>query len=437
MRIKMGFVAIALASACLAQDGNLLRNGTFEEGKGRAPEAWTKGPRVNGIAQLWAKGVAAGGERSLRLRRSARRYWPKTGWSQTFAHDGSGGKLRIVASVKADRAYKGVVDVLYGNQHTWAIYIGAHADGDPPADHDWARYESVVEIPRGHRSITVDLQMWGPGSLWFDDVRAEWAEDDAQVTDAAGVRPVPLAGSDEPPEPERAPETPKTVTVEDLLVDGDRDKRYFLMTPEGDAPEPGRPVLVVLPGGDGSADFRAFVETIARRHTPADFAIVQPVAPVWRSGDDRVVWPTRGLPDPDMAFSTEELVAAILADVRARMDVDDDRVYIMGWSSGGPPSYRVAMLPDSPFAGAFVAMSVFKPEHLPRRPKLGGRRFYILHSPDDFIRMSFPQRARRELARAGAEVTLETYAGGHGWQGDSVGRIGEAVEWLDTRPDRP
>ena len=103
----------------------------------------------------------------------------------------------------------------------------------------------------------------------------------------------------------------------------------------------------------------------------------------------------------------------------------------MGWSSGGTPAYELALIPDSPFAGAFVIMSVFKPDLL--SPLEGGmdKSFYILHSPQDFIRMRFPEAAQTSLAAAGARTTLQTYEGGHGWHGDVRSRIRAAIEWLE------
>ena len=54
----------------------------------------------------------------------------------------------------------------------------------------------------------------------------------------------------------------------------------------------------------------------------------------------------------------------------------------------------------------------------------------ILHFPQDFIKMCFPEAARDRLSEHGARVTLETYEGGHGWCGDSFSHISRAVRWL-------
>jgi hypothetical protein len=35
----------------------------------------------------------------------------------------------------------------------------------------------VVEIPHGTKSIVVAPQIYGPGTVWFDDLAAEYTDD--------------------------------------------------------------------------------------------------------------------------------------------------------------------------------------------------------------------------------------------------------------------
>src|SRR5439155_5871391 len=120
-------------------------------------------------------------------------------------------------------------------------------------------------------------------------------------------------------------------------------------------------------------------------------------------------------------------------EVKKQHKIDDAHVNALGWSSGGPAVYAAALRPKTPVTGSFVAMSVFKPEQLPPLQKLQGRKFYILHSPQDFIPMRFPQSARDALKKAGAQTELQTYEGGHGWHGDIFGMIRTGVDWLDQK----
>jgi predicted esterase len=234
-----------------------------------------------------------------------------------------------------------------------------------------------------------------------------------------------------------------------LLAGGDPRKRYFLYGPRtglrtgpadaGAADRPARgphPLLLVLPGGDGSADFRPFVTNIWREAAPDDMLVAQLVAPRWSAGQfDAVVWPTEGLGWDAARFTTEAFVEAVVDDVAARYDVDRERVWLLAWSSGGPAAY--ASLVRGPATGAFVAMSVFRPEHVGDLAGAAGTRVHILHSPGDFIAMNFPERARDMLAAAGATTRLETYSGGHGWHGDVFGMIRRGLRWLGEDEEPP
>ncbi len=232
---------------------------------------------------------------------------------------------------------------------------------------------------------------------------------------------------------EAASQARPPLPVQDLLAGGDVHKRYFLIGPRG----PQRPadalgLLLVLPGGDGSAEFHPFVTRIAAQATPDGYLVAQLVAPQWSPGQfEQVVWPTAGLPFDGMEFTTEAFVAAVVKDVAARYQLDEQRIFALGWSSGGPPVYAAALAPDSPLRGALVAMSVFKPDQLATLESgAKGKAFYILHSPEDFIAMRFPESARDRLSAAGARTHLETYDGGHGWHGDVYGHIRRGLDWL-------
>ena len=83
--------------------------------------------------------------------------------------------MRLSGWVKAEQAYKAILDLQYTDAqgergHQWAAYIGARESGDPPADHDWQLYSGEVDLPAGTTELTVGLQIYGPGTVWFDDI---------------------------------------------------------------------------------------------------------------------------------------------------------------------------------------------------------------------------------------------------------------------------
>ena len=166
--------------------GSSLKNGGVEEGEGDSPNTWSRGADVPGVTYLWSRDTARGGKASLALKKVAPRYFPIAQWFQQVPREGDAPRLKVSAWVKAERATKAILDAQFidadgQGTHAWAAYIGSKRDGDPPADHDWRRYEGVVAIPPGTKAIRIAPQIYGPGSVWFDDLAAEYT--DALATD--------------------------------------------------------------------------------------------------------------------------------------------------------------------------------------------------------------------------------------------------------------
>jgi PEGA domain/HEAT repeats len=162
-----------------AQTGNILANSGVENGR-HAPDAWQQGAPIAGVTYSWDKKVAFKGKASLRIEKAAKRYFPIAQWSQTVDRKGDSPVLEVSAQVKAEKMTKAVLDVLFLDKdgewisHKWAAYIGSKQPGDPPADHDWKQYSGKVEIPPNTAHICIGLQVYGPGKVWFDDVRASY-----------------------------------------------------------------------------------------------------------------------------------------------------------------------------------------------------------------------------------------------------------------------
>ncbi|MEA2735747.1 MAG: hypothetical protein QOE14_2198 [Humisphaera sp.] len=269
-----------------------------------------------------------------------------------------------------------------------------------------------VRFPEPVRSSTIPV---------LDKTRAAQSD--------AGVRPIfammlAAAGAGELP-------------VEDVHIKSDEKMRYFLMGPKAQpAPKDGYRLLLVLPGGDGGEDFRPFIESVAQESLSDQYIVAQLVAPKW-AGSENLVWPKEKDLSQGAPLATEAFIDAVAADVAARHKIDVKHVYALGWSSSGPAVYATAMRTKSPITGAFVAMSIFKADECPPAANAKGRAFYLLHSPQDFIKMRFPEAAQRALSAAGAKVKLTTYQGGHGWHGDPQKMIRTGVTWLESQPKGP
>jgi predicted esterase len=222
------------------------------------------------------------------------------------------------------------------------------------------------------------------------------------------------------------------IKSQDLRANKDEDKRYFLVGPHKGVTPPttGHGLFVVLPGGNGSVDFHPFVKRIYKNAVPEGYLVAQPVAVKWTE-KQKIVWPTEKNRVEGMKFTTEQFVDAVIKDTGARHQLDPERIFTLTWSSSGPAAYAVS-LASTRVTGSFIAMSVFKPNHLPPLEKAKGHGYYLYHSPDDRVcpfRMA--EQAAEELAKNGATVKLATYKGGHGWRAGLYDHIREGVQWLE------
>lgn len=219
-----------------------------------------------------------------------------------------------------------------------------------------------------------------------------------------------------------------------------RKLQYYLIgsKEKRKAPEDGYKLLVVMPGGDGSADFLPFVKRIYKHALDDDYLIVQLIAPKWNR-QQQIVWPVARDNVRGMKVPLEDFVAQAVADVAGRTRINDKQVHSLSWSSGGPAAYAISLAEDTPVKGSLVAMSVYKPANMPDLAVAEGKPYYLLHSPEDRVcPFRFAKQAQSELSENGAVVELATYDGGHGWLGDVYGNIRRGIKWLEEHsPNEP
>ncbi|MCC6683173.1 MAG: hypothetical protein IT445_19940 [Phycisphaeraceae bacterium] len=230
--------------------------------------------------------------------------------------------------------------------------------------------------------------------------------------------------ADVPAERMQVPDQPRMLFT---LIGHDAEKK---------PPEDGYGLLLVLPGGDGGEDFQPFIQRIHKHAAPPDCLTVQLIAVKWHD-KQQVVWPTAISARHEKAeFTTEQFIDAVIEHLAVELAVDRDRIFTLSWSSGGPAAYAAALREKTPVTGSFIAMSVFKPDHLPPLKNAEGRPFYLLQSPEDRVTpYRFAQWADEALRRNKAAVELVRYEGGHGWRGDVFGMIRTGLAWLDQQQD--
>lgn len=275
----------------------------------------------------------------------------------------------------------------------------------------------------------VDYQGTHDGAWWKDwwSKNRERMPEEIRNQDLPTLTVASKADADkEVPDDEDVADIPGT----EILGGGSRDMRAFLAGPVGPVPTNGYRLLVVMPGGDGSAAFFPFLKRVVKNSLPQDTLLVQLVAKKWSEDENRVVWPHAKLNPQKATFLTEEFVSKGIDGVAKKHKIDRKQVYACGWSSGGPAVWATLLQKNSPFQGAFVAMSVFHPQYVPPVENAKGKRVFILHSPEDFIPIKMAETARDQLRQAGATVEYATYEGGHGWHGDVFRYFREATIFL-------
>ncbi len=171
------------------------------------------------------------------------------------------------------------------------------------------------------------------------------------------------------------------IPSQELKAGGDADKRYLLIGPKKDAKPPagGYGLVVIMPGGDGSADFHPFVKRIYKNALSDEYLAAQPIAVKW-AADQQIVWPTKSNPVAKMKFSTEEFIEAVIDDVAKKHKLDRTKVFSLSWSSSGPAAYAASLQEKHIIRGSFIAMSVFQPRFLPPLKAAKGQAYYLYHS---------------------------------------------------------
>ncbi|MEO6594700.1 MAG: hypothetical protein ABIP94_08095 [Planctomycetota bacterium] len=238
-------------------------------------------------------------------------------------------------------------------------------------------------------------------------------------------------------------QAPDSLAVECTLAELPQSL-YFVVPPKkplGSGKEGG--LIVVLPGGDGSREFLPWVENGLLAQRPDDCTGVLVTAVKWQA-DRRIVWPLASSKVPGMKYTTDEYVRAVVAAVEKeavekKQPIDPARRVLVAWSSSGPAVYPMLIAKDTLFERGYVAMSVWPPG-LGDLRAAKGRRFFLDQSPDDqTTAFRFVREAFDALTKAGAEVRLSTYDGGHGWHDNPLPRIEEGLRWLlsDEKAPKP
>ena len=222
------------------------------------------------------------------------------------------------------------------------------------------------------------------------------------------------------------------VNSKECFAGGDKNKKYFLINAGDDTAVPGYGfgLVVILPGETGGADLLDFVKEIYKDSLDKKFVVAQLVATRW-DRKQRITWPTETNKVEGQLFSTEEFIEAAIEDIRDKYKINNQRIFTLCWDNSGQAGYMASVRKDTPITGSLIVMSDFQIDWLGDIKNVKGKAYYILHSvADDICPIEMPQLAYKLIADSGGIVNMETYKGGHGWQGNSLKMIKLGMRWL-------
>ena len=157
-----------------SRTGILLKNPSFKDG----PNGWGTGANPETVEYTVSDKGGVNETQAARIHKTADKYFPIAEWTQRLEYDGKSPAIELSAQVKTKDARKAVLDVLFLDdkdewiKHEWAAYIGDQRGDPQPLTHDFQEYKGTVAIPPNTESIVIGLQDYGPGDVWFDDVKA-------------------------------------------------------------------------------------------------------------------------------------------------------------------------------------------------------------------------------------------------------------------------
>jgi predicted esterase len=229
------------------------------------------------------------------------------------------------------------------------------------------------------------------------------------------------------------------VASKELFAGEDKNKRYFLIGADEQAATRADSfgLVIVLPGDENGAGIDPFVKRIHEKSLSKEYLVAQLVPVKW-TAEQEVIWPTEKTGVEKQGFSTEGFIEAVIKDIKAKYRLNENYIFTLSWSSGGPAAYAYSLQKEKSATGSFIAMSAFEPGSLPGLEHAKGHAYFIFHSPTDgTCPVSMAEEAEQSLKNSGARVKLQKYGGGHNWPEYPYGRITSGIWWLEENHAEP
>ena len=140
-----------------------------------------------------------------------------------------------------------------------------------------------------------------------------------------------------------------------------------------------------------------------------------------------------GKPEPKMFAESYRKLIEFFDDVRAGYPIDPLKIILCGFSMGTMMSYAMALTHPASVLGV-AANSGYIPEDTELElqwDQIKSKPFFVAHGRmDPVIPVSFGQRAKELLEKAGADVTYREYDMGHQINEES---LNDMMEWVTRR----
>ncbi len=221
-------------------------------------------------------------------------------------------------------------------------------------------------------------------------------------------------------------------------------ERMTVLEPEGYDPNKAYPLVIGLHGAGSTAEeFSPFFASAFRKagvlfctpqgQYPVFVAAERPIGYIWFEDDGGA---TQRVPRPAFRRLAEEYVRAALEAVKKTYKVDEDRVFLMGFSQGAFLAYSVGIKGGAAFRGVIPVGGWLTPADFSAEEVATARstQFLVCHSPQDRgIPMAECEASVEFLRKAGVPVSLFTYEGGHVITPSLVKKI---TDWISEMSKR-
>ena len=210
------------------------------------------------------------------------------------------------------------------------------------------------------------------------------------------------------------------------------ERPWVLQIPPDYDPSAPTPLLVVLHGGVGAAEVRDDpLEYVAESELGA-LALERGWISVFPFGQDGATW-------FDEVGMTN--IRDLIRTIKRELNVDDDRVWMAGFSDGASAGFAHAMLRPSDYA-AFVALNGHMGvgsdfDHSTYAPNMSATPIFATTTFDDWLYPSHKMRPTIEMAReAGADIHYREFPGEHDFD-DVREELPAVARFLERHPRDP